>query len=226
MCRSIRAVVIGTFGLMLCVSSRPSPGQISFSAGSPAAVASPSMVHRYLRQPNGIEKLSAVVGNVSLAEADERWGDDSVSSLTGGSDLVVEGTILNIVSYLSADGDSIESTYTVQVHEVLKGARADQVAFRIKGGTVTLKTGNMATLHTPGWDGLKRGQKYLLFMRSENGMLTLVSGSHGALCLNIASNRAELVDRSGSADSRLANELGKASIASIEDDIHNMAIPH
>lgn len=220
--KSIFAIVsAGLF--VLTVNAR---GQTGSLASNGKTAVNPVALHRYLRQPNGIEKLSAVAGDVFLDEEEEHWGEDSIASLTSRSESVVVGKILSTASRLHEDGDSIESTYSVQIQESLKGSRSEVTSFHVVGGTVALPSGHLATLHTPASDGLKEGQIYLLFLHSESGGVWLTSGSHGAMYLNSAANRAELLDRPDAPASHLANVLASATIASVEDEVHNAAVAH
>jgi hypothetical protein len=184
---------------------------------SPRQAALGPSLRNFLRQPDGLQKLSEKVGDVYLTESEEAWGEHTLSSLTSSSDLVVIATIGGYTSRLIQDGDSIESEYNFQPVQTLKGSLPAQLSFTAAGGAVTLSNGHVAALHTPVSDGLRTGEAYVLFLRNRGSALVLVGGSQSLLHLNPSSGKAELLGTSR--NSTLAADLDKRSIAEVKSEI-------
>jgi hypothetical protein len=95
---------------------------------------SASQLHAYLRAPNGLAKLSSVVGDVSFDDFDERWGEHTLASLSTQSDSIVRATILERESHLLDDGNSIVTDYNVGVLSTLKGKTLSNLTVIARGG--------------------------------------------------------------------------------------------
>jgi len=136
-------------------------------------------VRSLLRQPGGIEKIANIIGNFSLNDPTERWGESNLLSLSRSSTLIVRGVLKKTVSMLSPDGDSIDTVYTLEVRRVFKGDASGPISIRCSGGRLVLPDGHTVTVHTPESDNLHIGEDYFVFLKSQDGTLGLADGIQG-----------------------------------------------
>ncbi len=89
-----------------------------------------------------------------------------VLALAETSAAVVIGHPMAGVPQLSANGDLIYTHYQVLVDDVLKGgiASSETVTVRVLGGTLQFADGLVASVLTPGFEGLKAGGRYVFFL--------------------------------------------------------------
>jgi hypothetical protein len=112
------------------------------------------------------------------------WGQFSLEQLTKNSVAVVVGTPINSKSQLAANGMLITTSYDILVQEVVKGniALGSIVQVNLPGGSVQFDDGTSAEMQTPGFEHVKQGGKYVLFLsddRSEANTFLLTGGPQG-----------------------------------------------
>ena len=190
-----------------------------------AARVGPGVVRDYLRQKDGLRKLSAVVGNVVLIHEEEIWGNDSIASLTRSSDSVVQAYVSGSMGSLSQDGDSVDTHYLLSVVETLKGASLQQLSFTASGGQVTFPSGHTATVQTSAWNHLKDGDLYIFFLKSSPSGYRLTNGGSEILSVNSVKQQVRLLTPNPKAQEQLSTQVAGGSLASIESEIHNAAVP-
>jgi len=190
----------------------------SNSGGSNSTRISVAEVQKYLRQPGGLEKLSARIGDVDFPNESESWGQDDIASMSKRSDVIVIASIAGKASHLAEDGDSIYTTYDLNAGEFLKGADSSAASIMVNGGSVVLSNGHTASLHSDLSDGLVVGGKYIFFLKKEDGSLVPLPGSQGALTINARDN-IDLVANRPSRDSKLTAELNGLSRVAVKEKI-------
>jgi hypothetical protein len=174
-----------------------------------------------LRGPNGIERLSSIVGDVTLNNSEERWGEYDLSSLTSGSDFVVRAVISQATSRLAEDGDSILTDYNLEVSGSLKGQSLTNLKITCQGGKVSLANGHTAILQTPTWERLQTGSTYILFIKRQGKDLTLVGASQGLLSVDLSDQTVHSADT----DPRHSLTL-KKEVEGINSNAVELAIRH
>jgi hypothetical protein len=179
-----------------------------------------SRFHSLMRQPGGIQKISDSIGDFSIDETPERWGEHNLPSLRQASTTIVIGVIQQAAGELTADGDSVQTAYTVQIKTAFKGQPAAQLTFKCKGGEVELPNGHTVTVHTPTFANLKVGEKYVFFLESQEGTLTPVDGIEGLFRVAPDGETVHLLDTDKSRTPEL-RYLDGARIAILEQEIHN-----
>lgn len=180
--------------LLLALISISSPHHDILAQDIGHTSTNPIQRRNLLRGPDGIEKLSAVVGDVTLSDPEERWGEHDLSSLTSGSDLVVKARISSIRSRLTNDGNSVLTDYELQILSGLKGENIANLKITCRGGEVNLSNGHTAVLHTLTWDHLQVGNEYIFFLQRVAADFSLVGASQGLLAINSADQTVHLLD--------------------------------
>ena len=191
---------------------------------SPHTRVSADELHKYMREPNGLEKLSAKVGDVEINDEEEVWGQDDLSSLTQRSDVILAASISHRRSYLSQDGDSIDTQYELHPREALKGRIPSNPAFTTMGGSVVLSNGHTVTVHSELADELKLNGTYIFFFKEVDGRLTRVPSAQSALHLLENEDKVELVKNRPIRDSKLTTDLGGLTIATVREKIRNIGM--
>jgi hypothetical protein len=166
------------------MSSALLPGQANSGAGTAnkQPFINPSVQADYLRQPDGLTRLSSRYGDITLGPSpEELWGEWNLHSLASKSDLVVIGRITDGTSSLTDDGDHIKTTYAVDVLKAFKGTELNSVVFDALGGRVKLGTGYFATIHTKAFDSLHIGETYVLFLKNWGNKYTLRDSIQGVM---------------------------------------------
>lgn len=212
--------IVGQISILLTVLlvvSSPVKAQTSSGSHSAGKV-SIAELHKYLREPNGLERLSEKIGDIELSDPDEIWGQDDIASMTKRSDVILIASIAGKTSHLTDDGDSIVSKYDLNAEEILKGEGLATESFIVRGGTVVLSNNHTATVHSDLSDDLSVGDKYILFLKKEDGSLVPLPGSQGALRVNAKKN-VELLTNQPNRDSKLAADLNGLSSAAVKDKI-------
>lgn len=212
-----RVVQISILLTVFLAVSSPVKAQISSGSNNVRKV-SPAELRKYLREPKGLERLSEKIGDIDLSEPDEICGQDDIASMTKRSDVIVIASITGKTSHLTDDGDSIFSKYDLNTDEILKGEDLAAASFIVHGGTVVLSNGHTATVHSDLSDNLTVGDKYILFLKKEDGSLVSLPGSQGVLRVN-EKKSIELVTHQPNRDSKLAAELNGLSSAAVKDKI-------
>jgi hypothetical protein len=174
-----------------------------------------------IRQPGGIEKISDAIGDFSMDETPERWGEHNLRSLTQASSTIVIGVIQQAAGELTADGDSVQTAYTVQVKSSFKGQQATQLAFKSEGGEVKLSNGHTVTVHTPASANLKVGGRYVFFLERQGGTLMPIDGVEGLFLISQDGERVQLLDPDKSRTPEL-RYLDGARIETLEQEINNV----
>ncbi len=179
-----------------------------------------AQTHEYLRQPNGLEKLSARVGDITLNEPDERWGQQhDLSSLVEGSDLIVVATISKMQGYLAEDGDSVRTICTVQVNSALKGRQAKDLAIDIAGGSLVLSTGHTAAIHTSLLDSLEVGKAYVFYLKAEDGRYHVFGAIQGVMPLSELGDEVHLADKDPVQSVALRRDVDGLSLAALRNRV-------
>jgi hypothetical protein len=183
--------VAATFAV---VSLRSSPAQFVRSDDGSRSI----LVSRYqvlLRQRDGLQKISEVLGNFSLDETfSERWGESTLASLERSSTVVVRAVLSQPRPSLTPDGQSVDTIYHVEIRKVLSGDAPADLEFECTGGKFTFPNGHTASIHTAASDKLKLGEEYILFLRLENGKLFLTRDLDGVFRLAPDSGTVHMLD--------------------------------
>ncbi|UWZ82615.1 hypothetical protein [Occallatibacter riparius] len=191
------------------------------SAGSPKATRpTPGEIKAFLRQPGGLEKLTAKFGDVEFTNQNESWGQDSLDSLARRSNLIVIASVTSKASQLTPDGNRIETTFNLDIKQSLKGTNASQIAVTAEGGHVAFSNGHVATLHGDLSDSLAVGARYIFFLSRADGRLVPTVGSAGALSIT-PEDTVQLVGQREYPDDKLAGELSGLSLAAVTETISN-----
>jgi hypothetical protein len=65
--------------------------------------------------------------------------------------------------------------------ESIIGTGDESIEVTYAGGEVVFPNGYRGTIHTPYWDGLKVGAKYIFFLKNDNNRLDSVGKDQGVL---------------------------------------------
>jgi hypothetical protein len=174
-----------------------------------------------LRQPDGVQKVSEVLGDFSIDETfSERWGESNLASLKRFSTVVVRAVLIQPKSLLTADGDSVETVYRLDVRKVLSGDAPGTLEFKCAGGRFTFPNGHTVTVHAAAFDKLKTGEEYFLFLRVEDGKLTLVRDMDGIFRVAPESGTVHMLDTDMKHNPEM-RYLEGARFAILEQEIRN-----
>ena len=168
--------------------------------------------------------MSAKVGDVSLTDLEERWGEHDLRSLAQSSQVIISGTLDKAKSRLTDDGDSVRTEYQIQVDHVIKGMGSNTITFVSEGGQVQLVTGHTVTLHTPAWDNLKTGVTYILFLENPDSSYRLTGGSQGLLKVDSADRSVHLIDTDLAHTPELRKRAEGVDRTVVESDIRNLTL--
>src|SRR5687767_6795256 len=107
-----------------------------------------------------------------------------LETLTKTSAAVVIAVPQRGIGQLSSNGSEITTNYNVRVDRVIKGSFAlnSIIEVSLPGGTVDFEDGTSAEIQTPGFDRMRNGKKYLLFLyanRNGSDVFLLTGGSQG-----------------------------------------------
>ena len=196
-------------------------GPMGLSQSSSSRPVSPREMRDLLRQPDGLERLSAVIGDVTLYEPNERWGEGrhDLGSLILESDCIVVVSLPQGVSRLSETGDTLKTEYTLLPSQILKGKPQEEVVVTVGGGSMTLPNGHSVTVHTPIWDDLAKGTTYLLFLRRSGKNYEPTGSLQGILRISSDSNQVHILDTEAQPESPLSAQLKGLSLALVEDQV-------
>ena len=217
--------VVG-FLLLMCVISTPQEAHTQTSNDRVAARTTVALAtHRnLLRQANGLDKLSALIGDVILTEnSDERWGSYDFTALTKQSDVIVTAYLSTRESSLGDNGDSIDTNYYLNIHRTMKGEPTAQLLLTVRGGSLTLATGHVATVHSEAWDVLQVGQTVILFLERAGERYRLLGNVQGVMLVN-DSRQLSLADKDVRFSQTLRKELEGSTLASAEELIRTKAL--
>ncbi len=176
--------------------------------------------HSFMRQPGGLQKITDVIGDFSFDDIDERWGEFDLPSLKRTSPLVVTAAIENTGGVLSADGDDVETVYSLRILNTLKGDAIGQISVKSDGGKVKFPNGHSVTFHTPAWDKLKVGDKYVLFLTKRGDDYWLVAGARGVLHVSDETQIVHLLDRDPAHDAGL-HDLDGVPLSIVEQKVRD-----
>jgi len=87
---------------------------------------------------------------------------------------IVEGSVVSVQTYRSADGKLILTNYTINVQESLKGSTGKTVTLTTVGGRI----GN-TVLHVSGMPVFQPGEKAVLFLEQAGAFTTVVGLNQG-----------------------------------------------
>ena len=132
----------------------------------------------------GYREAAKVKGRY-IGVKDPSWDlNFDLETLTKTSAAVVIGVPQRGISQLSSDGSEITTNYNVRVDSVIKGSLALNSIFEVSlpGGRVDFEDGTSAEIQTPGFERMRNGKKYLLFLyanRNGSDVFLLTGGSQG-----------------------------------------------
>ena len=181
--------------------------------------------HTLIRQPGGLEKMADLLGNFSIDETvSERWGERDLPYLYHSSSLIVTATVENIATVLSsaADGDSVDTVFTLKVHSALKGDWVSQVSVRCSGGKYVFPNGNAVTIHTALSDAIQVGGEYVVFVSDVDGKLTLTNDIESAFQVSNESQTVHILQRDPDRDHSL-RYLDGAPVSFVEQEVRKAA---
>lgn len=137
----------------------------------------------------GYREVAKVKGHY-VGDFDPHWdfGLFNIESLTKNSAVVVVGVATTALpSRLTAEGQLIVTDYEIAVRETIKGIIAgDKIKVSLPGGEMEFEDGTSAELKTPGFEHIRVGQTYTLFLtedHSQAGVFTLTGGPQGLVSI-------------------------------------------
>ncbi len=205
-------------GTMLIAMPIISYAQVVSSSAAPGLV-SATRLHEILRQPNGLGNLSKLVGDVTLNDSEERWGEHDLRSLVKNSDVIVTAVISNRQSYLTENGDTVNTDYTLDVLTPLKGQFAAPLTVSVHGGEVQLSTGHSATIHSSVWDLVQPGQKLLLFLKQIGPKYQIIGATQGVLSISGTPEQVHLAGKQPTRNLSLRSDLDGGGLVAAEQRI-------
>ncbi len=162
------------------ITSRPNP-RADAAAGRVAALAS----------SQGIPAAANAAGRFEGTEfGDPDEAVSSVRDLTAYSDLVIVGTVGAGKSFLSDDQKHINTVYEITTTRLFFDRfgqfRTGQVVrVNLRGGQVSFPNGTSATTRVVGFDGIKAGGTYVLFLhRIDDPKIAAAAGELGTYRLS------------------------------------------
>jgi hypothetical protein len=174
-----------------------------------------------LRQRDGLQKLSDVLGDFSIDETfSERWGENTVASLKRSSTVVVRAVLSQPSPSITRGGDSVETSYRLDIRKVLSGDAPGTLEFKCAGGRFTFPNGHTVTVHTTAFDKLKVGEEYFLFLKVEDCKLTLVRDMDGVFRVAPDSGTVHMLDADVKHNPEM-RYLDGARFAILEQEIQN-----
>lgn len=183
-----------TFVSLLLASCTPAKLVLSQNQSSKASWITPTERRTFLREHDGIEKLSAVIGDVTLHDFDEMWSGHNLESLISSSDVIVEATIEKNVSSLDDDRSDRLTEYGVRTTEVLKGKDLPNLRIICRGGELKLPNGHKVISHTAVWDQLRVGETYIFFLKPVENRYRLVASARSVLAVNSSDSLVHVLD--------------------------------
>lgn len=189
------------------------------SSSTTSGFVSVTRLHEILRQPNGLENLSKIVGDVTLNDSEEIWGQHDLRSLVKNSDVIVTAVISNRQSYLTENGDTVSTDYSLDVLTTLKGQSAAPLTVSVHGGQVLLSTGHSATIHSSVWDLVLPGQKLLLFLKQTGSKYQIIGATQGVLSITGTPEQVHLADKHPAHNLSLRSDLDGAGLVAAEQRI-------
>jgi hypothetical protein len=208
-----------TFSAMtLTAATISSYAQVATSSTT-SGVISVTRLHEIMRQPNGLENLSKLVGDVTLNDSEEPWGEHDLRSLVKNSDVIVTAVIVNRQSYLTENGDNVSTDYLLDVSTSLKGRAGVPLTVSVHGGQVQLSTGHSATIHSSVWDVLQPGQKLLLFLKQTGSKYQIIGATQGVLSVTGTPEQIHFADKQPMHNLSLRRDLDGAGLVAAEQRI-------
>lgn len=98
----------------------------------------------------------------------------SFDQLVAKADSIVQGNVVGARTYRSPDGKLILTSYTINVHETLKGSPSKTVTLTTIGGRI----GN-TVLHVSGMPAFQQGEEAILFLEQAGAFTTVVGLNQG-----------------------------------------------
>ena len=179
---------------LLLASCTPAKLILSQNQSSEAGSITPTERRDFLREHDGIEKLSAVIGDVTLDDFEEIWGEDNLESLISSSDVIVEATIEKNVSSLDDERSDLLTEYEVRTIEVLKGKDHPNLRIICRGGELKLPNGHTVISHSAVWDRLRLGETYIFFLKPVDSRYRLVASARSVLAVNSSDSLVHVLD--------------------------------
>jgi hypothetical protein len=201
--------------VMLCLA-----GALALYSQS-ANTIDPAQRQQILHNPNGLKTLAQMSGGHFSLDVDPSSGRGSydLSSAARASSLVLNGTIKSLTTHLSADGDNIDTLYTVHPEQILKGSDPNDITVQVPGGKVTFDNGNTAEINSLLTQHLIVGHSYIFFLnKTDDGKAYTPEGSFQVIIDTSSQDKlTPLAKYDSHWRSPVVAELAKYSVATPND---------